>query len=189
MWIKKEAQNLWEGGDQIAFEWVTGRGLTLQPFAHEGCHQSLITELRVTLLLKVLMMSPFSLFLYFWVSVFVSLLHIEDRSFVFRVSCFASRISSMYLFSFFVPQLHIKPNLELARIPLYSFEITQPTGTWGQLAHARFVQVLQSQLYFELPQVTFCLYGFLVLEICNDIVFNLFLCVLILYSFLTSAFS
>ena len=95
----------------------------------------------------------------------------------------------MYLFSFFAPQLHVNPNLELVRIPLYSFEIIQPTGTCGQMAVARFVQVLQSQLYFQLPEGTFSLHGFLDLEVCNDIVSNLFLCVLILCSFLNSAFS
>ena len=92
----------------------------------------------------------------------------------FCVSRIACRASSMYLFSFFAPQLHINPNLELVRIPLYSFEIIQPTGSCGQTAAARFVQVLQSQLYFQLPEVTFSLHGFLDLEVCNDIVSNFF---------------
>ena len=95
----------------------------------------------------------------------------------------------MYLFSFFAPQLHVNPNLEIVRIPLFSFEIIEPTGNCGQMTVARFVQVLQSELYFQLPEITFCLHGFLDLGVCNDIVFNFFLCVLILYSFLISAFS
>ena len=92
----------------------------------------------------------------------------------FRLSRIACRASSMYFFSFFAPHLRMNPNLELVRIPLYGFEIIEPTGTCGQTAVARFVQVLQPQLYFQLPEVTFCFHGFLGLEVCNDIVIIFF---------------
>ena len=88
-----------------------------------------------------------------------------------RIAC---RASSMYVFSFFAPYLRMNPNLEIVRIPLKTFEIIQPTGSCGLTAVARFVQVLQSQLYFQLPEGTFSLHGFLDLEVCNDIVSNFF---------------
>ena len=59
----------------------------------------------------------------------------------FCVSRIACRASSMCLFFFFAPQLHVNPNLERVRIPLYSFEIIQPTGSCGQMALAWFVRI------------------------------------------------
>ena len=60
------------GGDQIACELATRRGLDLKPFALKGCPPMLLTEFRVVLILKLSMLSPFSLF-FVWVSGFVSL--------------------------------------------------------------------------------------------------------------------
>ena len=88
----------------------------------------------------------------------------RGSSFFFSVSFCLSRItcraSAMHFFWFFGPQLNVNPNFETVRIPLQRFEIIQPTGNCSQLTLARFVQVLQSQLYFQLPGVTFGLYGF-----------------------------
>ena len=53
------------GTDQIACEWATRRGLNLKPFAHKGCSPLVITEFRVPLVIKLSVMSPFSLFFFF----------------------------------------------------------------------------------------------------------------------------
>ena len=55
------------GGDQIACELATRRGLDLKPFALKGCPPMLLTEFRVVLVLKLSMLSPFSLFFEFLV--------------------------------------------------------------------------------------------------------------------------
>ena len=43
------------GGDQIACELATRRGLDLKPFALKGCPPMLLTELRVVFILKLSM--------------------------------------------------------------------------------------------------------------------------------------
>ena len=53
------------GADQITCEWATRRGLNLKPFAHKGCSPLVITEFRVLLVIKLSVMSPFSLFFFF----------------------------------------------------------------------------------------------------------------------------
>ena len=53
------------GADQVVCEWATRRGLNLKPFAHKGCSPLVITEFRVPLVIKLSVMSPFSLFFFF----------------------------------------------------------------------------------------------------------------------------
>ena len=81
------------------------------------------------------MMSPFSFFLAFRVSVFVLVLNVRGRVFSFGVSRFSKVVS------FFAVQLPINPNLEHVNIPLFSVEILQRSGSCGQVTVARFVWV------------------------------------------------
>ena len=81
------------------------------------------------------MMSPFSFFLPFRVSVFVLLLDVQGRVFSFGVSRFSKAVS------FFAVQLPINPNLEGVNISLFSIEILRRRGTCGQVTVARFVWV------------------------------------------------
>ena len=46
---QERGAKLVRGGDQIAFEEVTGMGLRLKPFAHKRFPQSLVTGFRVIL--------------------------------------------------------------------------------------------------------------------------------------------
>ena len=91
-------------GDQIAFELAALRGLNLKPFARKRYLPSRITEFGVLLIFKLRMMSPFSMFRHFWVSIFVSLLHVEGHSFFFRfvllVAYRVSRFFSVLIFLF-----------------------------------------------------------------------------------------
>ena len=53
------------GTDQIACEWATRRGLNLKPFAHQGNSPLVTSEFGVPLVIKLSVMSPFSLFFFF----------------------------------------------------------------------------------------------------------------------------